>query len=196
MTSPSTVRARHRRRRTSLAALAAGAGLTLAAAAVTVIAPGPSAVTAPFLTRGDVGQALQTRLDVIRVDEVISTSRVIADDTAFDGTWLAVRVTAAATTTEDGTVFGLTRAVIDDRVFHAALNVPDTMAGKRLRVGVGTTGWVVFELPEDADTDELELQFVDGTSSRPYGGEIAVTVADVTTADEVVLDRPEWGAAP
>lgn len=175
---------------------AAGLGLTLAACVLTALAPPSWRAADPFVTVGAVGETVTGRDIAVTVDDVVRADSVIADDTTFTGTWLAVRLTAQATTNEDNLSLQLTRALIDGRVFHGSTNVDDTLRGVGLRIGSGMAGWVVFELPEDIRLDEVEVQFLTELSMPLRGSVVAVRADEIPRVADVEITRPELVDAP
>lgn len=184
------------RRRATARSVIVAAALALAACVLTALTPPSWRSVDPFVSAGAADATVRGSDVIVRVDEVVLASAVITNDERLEGTWVAARVTAAATVTEVQTTLYLVRAHIGERIFHAAAHVPDTILRERLRVGAGTTGWVVFEVPPDVTVDAVNLQFLTDAITGLSDTVVAIEVGDIARVPEVDITRPELVDAP
>lgn len=177
-----------------------GAALVISAGVVTVITPDADAQSAPFLVHGDAEQSVSSRGLVVRIEDAAFADRVTVEDADWqvDGNWLVVRLSAAARETEVDSALELAVLVVDGRRFVASERPPTSLIGTDLRVGLGTTGMLTFELPADLTGGDAELRLSLPYSTPRLDDVIVVPLNLDAVPREGAIDivAPEIGAAP
>lgn len=170
-----------------------GIALVIGAGALTVLSPDDDAVVAPIDRRGSAGDEVASRALVAVTGEATFATRIRTDDGwEADGHWLVVAVTASAPRTEVDAAIRLATLAVDGRVFQSSERVSTSLVGAPLRVGIGTTGMLAFELPPDIDTGAAELRLNTSyfTAELDELVVIDLTLDGLPSTDAVEITRP------
>lgn len=176
-----------------------GAALVVCAGVVTAVTPDADAQNDAFLVHGALGQPVHSRVLVARVDDASFADRVTTKDETWqaEGNWLVVELTVAARETEVDAAVRLVTLVVDGREFIASERPATSLVGADLRVGMGTSGMLAFEVPSGLAGDaELRLS---APHSTPHLDDVIVVPLDldaIPRQSTVDIVEPRIGDAP
>lgn len=183
-------------RRKAVATVAA-AGLIVGALAVTAAIPAEQRLTAPFVIAGDGSSALTSRTIIATVTEWNFADSITFDDEwSAEGNWLVVTLSASAPHTEDDAQIGLATLTVDGRTYTASERVPESLWRYPLRVGIGTSGVLAFELPAGVRSGSAELRLSSNDTTPALDDVISISV-NLTTLDHrerLTISSPTVGA--
>ncbi|MGW8483144.1 hypothetical protein ACWGJP_08380 [Microbacterium sp. NPDC055903] len=162
----------------------AGTALVLAAGVATALTPGPESLTGAFLVHGAAGEAVSSRTLTAQVHESLFADHITVEDDGWsaDGNWLVLRLSVSAPHDEEDAQLRLAKLVIGDREYLASERAGTTLVNTDLRVGIDTTGMLVFELPPALETDSAELR-LSLPYATPHLDDVVVIPLDLTDAD-------------
>lgn len=164
------------------------------------VAP-PTAWRTPYVTEGEVGQAITsgnlevTVLDATFVDTLHDT--VYAGTWVGEGNWLVLDISAQLVT--DETVGGLLtdRLILGGAEYSASERPSSTMRTTPLSITMAKRGVLVFELPPGVRDGLVRVQIGNGDATRAgQVAEVSLDLSELAHVAEMTLDAPRWEAAP
>lgn len=172
----------------------AGGGLILSAGLISSITPTELDVVAPFDVHGGADERIASRT-LVAQDATWSFAERLTDgeDWTVEGNWLVVELTASARYDEVGAEIGLASLEVDGRVFHASERLPSSLLRTPLRLSVGTTGALAFELPDGVRAGSAALKLSPHYATAPLDDLIVIPIAlgDAAVRDVIEVAEPE-----